>query len=253
MTPDKPELPALTVAAQVDDTMSLEPAVRWKRVLQVVLDAVLSIAALGGAYLIRFDGAPSGLYLHQLLILTPIFLCLHLATNWCFGVYRRLWRYTGLTEVTELGLSIACAMTIVMIIRALNLASVDGNQLSYSIIFIEAGLAFLLFVGPRVLRRLETEHRQRRHWRQPVQKRALLVGAGDAGQMVARELTQRRNVGVDLVGFVDDDPQKAKLRIGNLTIFGSTNELPTLVEELFIDQVIIAMPSAPASEIRRIV
>ncbi|MBX9878707.1 MAG: polysaccharide biosynthesis protein [Candidatus Obscuribacterales bacterium] len=250
MTPDKPELP---VSAQADDALQLEPAVRWKRVFQVVLDAVLSIVALAGAYLIRFDGSPSNLYLHQLLILAPIFLCLHLATNWCFGVYRRLWRYTGLTEVTELGLSIICATTLVMIVRALNLAAVDGNQLSYSIIFIEAGLAFLLFVGPRVLRRLETEHRQRRHWRQPVQKRALLVGAGDAGQMVARELSQRRDVGVDLVGFVDDDPQKAKLRIGNLTIFGSTQELPTLVEELFIDQVIIAMPSAPATEIRRIV
>lgn len=255
MTPDKPELPGLALSQQLPDdaSMSLEPAVRWKRVFQVVLDAVLSILALSGAYLIRFDGSPGSLYLHQLLILAPLFLCLHLATNWRFGVYRRLWRYTGLTEVTELGLSIACATTIVMIVRALNLAAVDGNQLSYSIIFVEAGLAFLLFVGPRVLRRLETEHRQRRHWRQPVQKRALLVGAGDAGQMVARELTQRRNVGVDLVGFVDDDPQKAKLRIGNLTIFGSTHELPALVEELFIDQVIIAMPSAPATEIRRIV
>src|SRR5262249_43331630 len=70
---------------------------------------------------------------------------------------------------------------------------------------------------------------------------------------VARELTQRRDVGVDLVGFVDDDPQKTKLRIGNLTIFGDTQELPRLIEELFIDQVIITMPSAPPSEIRRIV
>ena len=251
MQPDKPELPQLATPA--DYSMSLQPAIRWKRMLQVFFDAALSVIALAGAYLIRFDGSPNGPYLHQLVLIAPLFLMLHLATNWRFGVYRRLWRYTGLTEVTELGLSISCTSTIVMIMRALNMVGVEGNQLSYSIIFIEAGLAFLLFVGPRVLRRLETEHRQRRHWRQPVRKRALLVGAGDAGQMVARELTQRRDVGVDLVGFVDDDPQKAKLRIGNLTIFGSTSELPRLVDELFIDQVILAMPSAPASEIRRIV
>jgi len=251
LQPDKPELPQLATPA--DYSMSLQPAIRWKRMLQVFFDAALSVIALAGAYLIRFDGSPNGPYLHQLVLIAPLFLMLHLATNWRFGVYRRLWRYTGLTEVTELGLSISCTSTIVMIMRALNMVGVEGNQLSYSIIFIEAGLAFLLFVGPRVLRRLETEHRQRRHWRQPVRKRALLVGAGDAGQMVARELTQRRDVGVDLVGFVDDDPQKAKLRIGNLTIFGSTSELPRLVDELFIDQVILAMPSAPASEIRRIV
>ncbi|MEZ4535388.1 MAG: polysaccharide biosynthesis protein [Cyanobacteriota/Melainabacteria group bacterium] len=56
-----------------------------------------------------------------------------------------------------------------------------------------------------------------------------------------------------MVGLIDDDPSKLRTRIGSLTVFGTTKELPNLIESLFIDQVIIAMPSAPASEIRKIV
>lgn len=228
-------------------------AFRWKRALQVVLDLLGYALALTGAYLIRFDGNIPALYFHQLTVFAPLIALLRVSTNWCFGVYRRLWRYTGLTEVLELSCSLLAVTTFVLAARGMRLLAVDGNQLSFSIIFIEAGLAFLVASSQRVLRRLQTEHSQRRHWRQPVRKRALLVGAGEAGQMVARELSQRPDVGVDLVGVLDDDPQKVHNRIGRLTVFGTTGDLPRLVEDLFIDQVIIAMPSAPPSEVRRIV
>ncbi len=227
--------------------------IRWMRLLQVVVDATMLALALGGAFLIRFDGHPDVFYTHQLLVLFPLFISLHLLTNWGLGVYRRLWRYTGLTEVTELGCSVLSVTTAVIVARALGFIHMDGQHLSYGIIFIECGLAFLLLVSPRVLRRLQTEHDQRRHWRQPVRRRALLVGAGDAGQMVVRELAQRPDLGVDIVGLLDDDPQKLRRKIGHLTVFGTTAELPRLVENLFVDRVIVAMPSAPPSEIRRIV
>lgn len=226
---------------------------RWKRILQVALDAIAFSLAILGAYLIRFDGSLMPLYLHQLSIFLPIIVTLRVVSNWVFGVYRRLWRYTGLTEVLELGCSVLSVTTIVLIARGLQRFEVDKHQLSFSIIFIECGLAFILAGILRVARRLQTEHSQRRHWRQPVRKRALLVGAGEAGQMVARELSQRPDVGVDIVGVLDDDKHKIHNRIGNLTVFGTTGDLPKLVEDLAIDQVIIAMPSAPPSEIRRIV
>ncbi len=227
--------------------------IQWLRILQIMLDAFLFLLALAGAFLIRFDGMLVPVYVHQLLMLSMPLVSLHLLVNWVFGVYRRLWRYTGLTEITELSCSLLTITAILLIARACNLTTLSGNQLSYGIIFIECGLSFFLLASPRILRRLQTEHKQRRHWRQPVRKRAILVGAGDAGQMVARELSQRPDVGVDIVGLVDDDPQKLKKRIGNLTVFGTTQDLPRLVENLFIDQVVIAIPSAPPSEIRRVV
>jgi FlaA1/EpsC-like NDP-sugar epimerase len=224
-----------------------------RRILQVILDALLALCAIACAFAIRFDGAIGQTYLDQLVVLAPLFVCLHLAANWFFGVYRRLWRYTGLTEVTELGISVLTVTTIVLLARALGILKLEAHHLSYGIIFIESGLSFLLLVSPRVMRRLETEHRQRRHWRQPVRQRALVVGAGEAGQMVAREMSQRPDVGVDVIGLIDDDPHKIRTRIGHHTVYGTTDDLPALLENLFIDQVIIAIPSAPPQEVRRIV
>ncbi|MBX9692821.1 MAG: polysaccharide biosynthesis protein, partial [Cyanobacteria bacterium] len=227
--------------------------VRWMRMLQVSLDSGLMCLSVLLSYLIRFDGSLSSLYTEQLVALLPTIVLVQISINWMFGVYRRLWRYTGLTEVMELGCSVLTVTTLILGMRTLGLLTVENNQLSYGIIFVNCCFSFLLLTGPRVLRRLLTEHSQRKHWRQPVRKRALLVGAGDAGLMVLKEMSQRSDLGVDVVGLIDDDPTKIKKRIGALTVFGTTKELPTLIDNLFVDQVIIAMPSAPATETRRIV
>jgi FlaA1/EpsC-like NDP-sugar epimerase len=227
--------------------------VGWLRILQVALDAGLISLALTCAFLIRFDGSPGRLYLQQYLLVLPVFIALRLLANWICGVYNRLWRYTGLAEVVEIGVSILSVTTILMIARALGLIAIGKLHLSYGIILTEPVLAFLLMVSARVVRRMQTEHQQRRHWRQPVRRRALVVGAGEAGQMVAKELSQRQDLGADVIGFVDDDPAKIHKRIGNWTVFGKTAELSRLIDNLFVDQVIIAIPSAPPSEVRRIV
>lgn len=236
-----------------DRPLSIIQRVRWMRILQIFLDGLIAGLSFFGAYAIRFDGHLSAVFLTQFWIILPVIVLARLAANWGFGVYRRLWRYTGLTEMTELGCAVLTVSTAIVVARALEIISVEGNNLSYSIIFIDMCLSFLLLSCPRVLRRLMTEHNQRRHWRQPARRRGLLVGAGDAGQMVLKEMLQRRDLGVDVIGLVDDDPQKVKKRIAHLTVFGTTKDLPRLVEDLFIDQVIIAMPSAPPAEIRRIV
>lgn len=227
----------------------------WLRLLQVLLDALLCTLAIAGAYIIRFEGKLSILYFQQLMLVVPPLVALRLAVNWKFGVYGRLWRYTGLTEITEIGAAVMSVSALILVMRALNLPIMryEGHLLSYSIIVIDMGLCFFMMAACRVLRRLQTEHAQRRHWRQPVRRRALVVGAGDAGLMVLKELAQRSDLGVDVVGLVDDDPTKLKKRIGAITVFGATADLPRLVEVLCIDQVIIAMPSAPPAEIRRIV
>jgi FlaA1/EpsC-like NDP-sugar epimerase len=230
-------------------------SIRWMRVLQIVLDCALTIISLSMAYMIRFDFHVDSLYLSQLAQVLPLFVGLRLTSNLCAGVYRRLWRYTGLTEVTELGCAVLVTSLIVVVMRALGLGLMrnDGHLLSYGIILIDTGLCFFLMGASRVMRRLQTEHKQRKHWRQPVRRRAIVVGAGDAGMMVLKELSQRSDLGVDIVGLVDDDPTKQQKRIGHITISGTTADLPRLAENLCIDQVIIAMPSAPPHEIRRIV
>ena len=79
--------------------------IRWLRLLQIVLDAMLVGIAFLFSFFIRFDGHP-GHYLHQFILLVAPITLAKLIVNWMFGVYRRLWRYTGLTEVIELGSSL---------------------------------------------------------------------------------------------------------------------------------------------------
>ena len=255
--PARPEIestkPQIDVGITSDTSSTWLQSVEWLRILQVLLDAFIVALAVTAAFLIRFDGKLSPIFLHQLFTCMPVLVVLRVASNWVCGVYRRLWRYTGLTETVELAVSVLIVTTVLMIARAFGQLPVDGLQLSYGIILTEPAVSFLLLASARVARRMQTEHQHRRHWRQPVRRRALVVGAGDAGQMVVKELANRMDVGVDVVGFVDDDPKKVRKRIGSLNVFGTTKELATLAEDLFIDQVIIAMPSAPPSEIRRIV
>jgi FlaA1/EpsC-like NDP-sugar epimerase len=232
--------------------------IRWKRSAQILLDAFLIALSFFGAFLIRFDcrlvGHSQGLsYLNQIECFLPAVVALRLLANWYFGLYRRLWRYTGLTEIMELVLSVASVSALLFICRAAGLLIAGGRHLSYGIIAIDAGLCLLLLVAPRVLRRLQTEHVQRKHWRQPFLRRAILVGAGDAGMMVLKELRRRHDLKIELVGVLDDDPSKQNSRFGHLSVLGTIDDLPRLAESLFIDQVIIAIPSAPPSKIRRII
>ncbi len=223
------------------------------RVGQLVIDACAVAVSVAMAFVIRFDGHIEPDYLTQFSLVAPVWIGMQLAFNWIFGVYRRLWRYTGLTEIVELACAVGVTSLIVLTARVAGVLVVSHHHLSLGIIFIHSGLTFLALCAPRVYRRLATEHQQRRHWRQPTRRRALLVGAGDAGQMVLKEMEHRSDLGVDVVGLIDDDPDKFKKRIGSLTVFGGTSALPNLIENLSVDQVIIAMPSAPAGEIRRIV
>ena len=83
--------------------------------------------------------------------------------------------------------------------------------------------------------------------------RVLIAGAGDAGQMVAREMHTSKHIQEFLVGFVDDDPIKIGALIHNAPVLGSLDKIPALVEKHQIDELIIAMPTAPGEIIRKVV
>ena len=227
--------------------------IRWLRLLQIVLDIGLICLSLFLAFYLRFDGSIELKYLNELSRVLPIVIVLQITGNFFFGIYRRLWRYTGLTEIMELGLRVLATSTLLMLVRVSGLLIYHNEQLSYAIILIYALLVSAFMSTPRIIRRLQIEHLQRRHWRQPFRKRALVVGAGDAGQLVIKELEQRQDLGVDIVGIVDDDPQKLKKKVGRAVVIGNTQKLKFLIETYQVDQVVIAMPSASSDQIRAII
>ena len=144
------------------EAVSYGPRFPWMRVTQVVLDSLLVALSLAGAYLIRFDGRIDPVYASQLIKVIPVFVAMRILANWSYGVYGRLWRYTGLTEVMELAVSVLTVSAVVLALRAIgvDLLRVEGHLLSYGILVIDSGLCFFLMTTSRVLRRLQTEHWQ---------------------------------------------------------------------------------------------
>ena len=81
----------------------------------------------------------------------------------------------------------------------------------------------------------------------------LIVGAGDGGRLVLREIVRNPDLGLSPVGFVDDDPTKHRMRIDGVRVLGRTDELPRILDEAEPDEVTIAIPSAPGTLRARVV
>ena len=126
-----------------------------------------------------------------------------------------------------------------------------------SIPFIFWPLALLVTGAPRFAIRLSAQYARRRptphHASLNTPQHVLVVGAGDAGAIVVREMLNNPSLGMEVIGFVDDDPRKRSARIAGVPVLGNRRAIPQLVLDYDIDLVIIAIPTAPGREVRDIV
>ncbi len=167
-----------------------------------------------------------------------------------YGLYSYLWRYASIKEL----LSIVKAVTIGSVLTAAFLFVTRLVIVPVDVLFIDWALTLLLIgmlrIGLRVLR----EHlKNRRPVSDSPAKNLIIVGAGDAGEMIAREILRVSKLNYRIVGFVDDGPNKVGQSIHNIPVVGTTNRLPDIVEQLGVEEAIIAIPSASGDQIRRIV
>ncbi|MGH9363791.1 MAG: sugar transferase, partial [Thermoanaerobaculia bacterium] len=227
------------------------------RLIQYALDVCVLVAAFAGGYMLRFDFdvPPKEVVnaLHQLAALVLIRFCvLDLA-----GVYRFIWRYVGLREArTILFASVGAALP-ALALRLWLPQTLATWRVPLSVIVIDAMLAFLGVLGLRLLRRVLFEYREKRSRSSraigAMRSRALLVGAGRAGVLAAREIFAQDDMGLEVQGFVDDDPSKAGAQIHGFRVLGTTADLPHLVRELKIDQVVITIARITRPKILRII
>jgi FlaA1/EpsC-like NDP-sugar epimerase/lipopolysaccharide/colanic/teichoic acid biosynthesis glycosyltransferase len=227
------------------------------RVIQYCCDVSALIAAFVAAYLLRFDfQVPRDEFvdgLHQL----PVVVLIQLAVLAAAGAHRFIWRYVGLREARAiLFASLGSALSIL----ALRLTLPDSLatwRVPVSVSVIDGMLAFLGILGLRLVRRGLFEYREKRSRSSQAvgvpKSRALLVGAGRAGVLAAREISGQDDMRLQVEGFVDDDPEKQGARITGFRVLGTTHDLPRLVRELKIDQVVITIARITRPEILRII
>ena len=197
------------------------------------------------ALMIRFEGSIESYDVDRLLALIPMMLFVRLASFYGFGLYHRLWRYASINEL----LAICSAVTVSSVIIFAYLYIV-GSTVPRSIQL----LCWFLNIGFIGTSRLVL--RIVHYWRQKRTRectKVLIIGAGDAGAMIAREINQRYYGTKQLIGFIDDDSYKNKKKMFGVHVLGSRREINRIVNEHGVGEIIIAMPSAGGSIIREIV
>ncbi len=173
---------------------------------------------------------------------------------WVFGMYSRIWKYASMKDMIAIVEAVTTSSFLMIVIFYIlgYPISIFGRSFNFSLpyfprsIFIIDFIITLLLVSlsrfsERFFNELKFGNPKTR------KKRALIIGAGDAGEMIVREMTRQSNSEYLPIGFLDDDPKKIGRQIHGIKVLGPISKLESTISKYSIDEVLIAMPSASGS------
>ncbi len=221
---------------------------------QVAVDGVLVALAYWLAYRLRFDG-PSGVPGRYEELFNDTFFPVAFGSVAIFAMFRlygKWWRYVSQRDYAAIVQAVVVAALALLVYTAIAkpvTRTVNGFETTVTapsgVLALHLLLMLTLVGGARFVARTVYE-RPLRGFRATKDARGLLiVGAGDGGRLVLREILRNPVLGLKPVGFVDDDPLKRRLRIDGVRVLGTTSELGRILDETEPDEVTIAIPSAP--------
>jgi FlaA1/EpsC-like NDP-sugar epimerase len=218
-----------------------------KRLLVMTTDFAVIILSYVAAFLIRFEMQIPQALVSSMIATLPVVLVVRLACFWYFGLYRGIWQFASIYDLY----SIVKAVGVSSLFVSLCLFMANGlSGYPRSVFFIDGLLLLVLIGGSRFSIRLTKEMRG---LRENGGKRALIIGAGAAGESILREMLRNPELGYCPVGLLDDDHGKWGLLIHNVKVLGGTDRTEEFVKQYWAEEVIIAIPSASGSQMRRLV
>jgi FlaA1/EpsC-like NDP-sugar epimerase len=238
------------------------------RATQLFVDAGLLATAYVGAFLVRFEGAVPPALLGTLLVSLPLVVAVQLVVLRAQHIHRMAWRYVSLADAKRIATAVMTATLGLLVVRAVlgstwfvrHAAGTPLVHFGYAsspigVLLADAVFACAVLVGVRAIWRVRSESeeiKRRSHTEHRVAVPTLLVGAGRAGALVAHELRSRPDVGLEPIGFVDDDTTKLGAQIAGLPVLGRTEDIARLARGTGARQVLISMASAPGKAVRRV-
>ena len=223
-----------------------------RRLFVFLLDIFTIAAAFSLAFLLRFDFSPppaeTDFFFKQLLLILTIKPVVFLFSN----LYRSIWRFASLQDAVEIFKTVTIAS---MAVFAAMLFFHSYEHFSRAVFFMDWILLFTAISASRLIWRTyrETLLIPRLERKRDNTSRTLIVGAGQAGSMLLKEIRGMRGSSYQLVGFVDDDPKKKGRSLNGVPVLGTTAELKSLILRHQVAKVIIAIPSAPRTAIRDVI
>ncbi|MEJ2599944.1 MAG: hypothetical protein P8Z00_16540, partial [Anaerolineales bacterium] len=218
--------------------------------LVLVGDLFLIIVAALGSFALRLDLGPFFIdYLNQAIWLSAIALLLKPLVFYAFGLYRRLWAYASIYELLLIILAVSTASVLVSVTVILLLVFKVLPNFPRGVLPIDWLLSMGLIGGSRFALRVLAETQSSASNSAARSHRVLVVGAGDAGALVVREMQKNPDLPLRPVCFLDDDPDKQKQQIHGIPVMGTLADLARTVDIRRIDEVIIAIPRAPGRQV----
>jgi FlaA1/EpsC-like NDP-sugar epimerase len=221
---------------------------RHRGTVKFFLHLAIFASAYSLAYLVRFEFSIPREYLDVIRETIPLVLVAKGLGFLSFGLFHGWWRYVSIRDILPIvgGCTLGSALFFVFGILFLK-----DPVVPRSIYLLDWGNTLVLVLAARYVIRMGRETFGRRD--RATDRRVLIVGAGAAGQMIAREIRENNALGMTAVGFIDDDRAKIGARIQGLRVLGGHEQLGEAASAHGAHEIVIAIPSAPASVIRHIV
>lgn len=212
--------------------------------------AGITVLAYTLAYLLRFEFEWPSAYTTTFLASLPLLVAIRHACHLCFRLTTSRWRFAGPSDVLRLGTAAAVGTLVFFLLTR---GVLFTPAVPISVLALECVLSTCMTAAVWITYRAAFETlRYRRAGGAGSETRVLIVGAGESGYMLAREMF-RRNTGYRAVGFVDDDPHKWGTRLAGLEVIGAVSDLPAITDALRVEELILAVPYATPAQLRTIV
>ncbi len=220
----------------------------WNSLL-IVLDAAVVLVAVEIAYWLRFEGVVPPAFAHWQMPLAVVSIVLFVALFALFGLYRLVLRYVGVDTLLKLSAAVAIGTAALWLTDGIVRAVVGERPVPLGVLAIQG---LLIFLGAAATRMAARVYLYVRASSASEGRRVLIIGAGSAGSLLLRELHGRPDLGFVIVGFLDDRSALRGHTISGVPVIGDTASLADVVERYRVEEVIVAMPSAPREKVREI-
>jgi FlaA1/EpsC-like NDP-sugar epimerase len=209
------------------------------------------------AWLLRFEFAIPSFAIGTLKWSIAVVVGTQLVLGAAFGFYRGWWRYVGITDVVRLVAGLTSAL--LLLVAGWYIGAYFGLEARYvkpprGVLLIDWSFSVLTLLGARVLVRLGRDRfRGSPEEAASSARRVVIIGAGDAGETLAREIQHRPQIGLKVVGFIDDQRAKWGSQIRGINVFGPIANAGTIADAMRADEALIAIPSASGRRVREII